>query len=856
MKLLLISLILFLSLSSTAQFQDTFSDGDLTNNPSWSGDLPRFTVSSSRMKLQAPALAESAFLITPSQAIHAASWEFYLQMDFTPSSTNFAKIYLVSDQSNLAGPLNGYFIKAGNTSRDVSLYRQSGTSETRIIDGIDDRLNLATPKLKIRITRSAIGLWQLFTDIGPTGNYSFEGEVTDMNITASEYFGVQCIYTSTRSDKFWFDDFFVTGTPVPDTTPPQVLSQTTINEKQINLLFSEPVDPVSAQDLSHYSISGGQRIINSILKADRRTVELYFSNPLVNGVSNDLTISEIKDLKGNIMSSIVVKVLYFVPTVATNKNIIITEIFADPSPQIGLPAAEYIEIYNRSQVPFNLLGWKFSDASSTGIFPDHILLPGEYRVITSSSAASLFSTGTVIGLTNFPTLNNGGEYLILRSATNITIDSVNFNLDWYRDVDKSEGGWSLELIDPNNPCGEQDNWTASENQMGGTPGKINSVFANKPDLTPPELISAFATSASGVTLSFSEKLSKDAVVTALFSIIPDVGDMKPRFSDYTLTNIILTTVSGILRGQTYTLSLHGVADCAGNVMGDKTFRFGLCEPADSLDVKINEVLFNPRTGGVDFVEVFNSSSKFLNLKSWKLSNFNNGGPSGTVSLFQKDLVINPGAFTVFTTSPSVILQQYPGGVASSLYKTSLPSLPDDEGSVAIISDSGKILDALKYSKDWHSVFIQNDDGVSLERISIDGPTNDKNNWSSASSITGYATPGYMNSQSCKTGKSENPIKVNPEVFSPGQGYNDFVLIQYQFETSGLVANVKVFDPVGHLLKTLATNEILGSDGFFRWDGYREDGSRARVGYYVVWFETFSASGEVQTFRKRVILAPH
>jgi hypothetical protein len=34
----------------------------------------------------------------------------------------------------------------------------------------------------------------------------------------------------------------------------------------------------------------------------------------------------------------------------------------------------------------------------------------------------------------------------------------------------------------------------------------------------------------------------------------------------------------------------------------------------------------------------------------------------------------------------------------------------------------------------------------------------------------------------------------------------------------------------------------------------EDGTKARVGYYVVWVEVFSANGRIETFRERVVVA--
>jgi flagellar hook assembly protein FlgD len=98
------------------------------------------------------------------------------------------------------------------------------------------------------------------------------------------------------------------------------------------------------------------------------------------------------------------------------------------------------------------------------------------------------------------------------------------------------------------------------------------------------------------------------------------------------------------------------------------------------------------------------------------------------------------------------------------------------------------------------------------------------------------------------------VTVEPEVFVPGSSPNDFSLIRYSFEKPGYVANIKVVDREGRLIKSIANNEILGFDGFYRWDGDRDDGSKARTGYYLFWMEVFDLDGTMLTFRKRVIIA--
>jgi len=154
----------------------------------------------------------------------------------------------------------------------------------------------------------------------------------------------------------------------------------------------------------------------------------------------------------------------------------------------------------------------------------------------------------------------------------------------------------------------------------------------------------------------------------------------------------------------------------------------------------------------------------------------------------------------------------------------------------------------------HSSFIKDNQGVSLERISFSGLTNDPSNWKSANASAGYATPGFINSNSRpESSFNENAVSVDPEVFSPSVPGKDFSKINYKFDQSGLIANAKILDAQGRLIKTLANNETLSYEGFFRWDGDRDDGSRARIGYYVVWVEVFDSNGSVSVFRKRAVI---
>jgi hypothetical protein len=844
-----------------AQLSDSFSDGDFTQDPEWTGTVSHFTVNvNGQLQLNNPGQAATSFLsaANPSPSLSGYEWQFFIRLAFSPSGNNFARVYLVSDTPDVTGPLNGYFLQFGEAgSADaVELFRQTGVTTVSVCRA-STAGGIASPfSVRVRVLRSEAGLWQLFVDYTGGHDFDLEASGTDNTYSAASHLGIRCTYTSTNGTNFYFDDFYM-GPEIPDETPPEIQSVQAISSSELNVLFNERLENVSAQNPSNYFVNNGVgQATTAILQADQKTVRLNFAQPFPNATTSRLTVTRVEDLAGNAIASAEANFFFFQQPAVEYKDIIFTEIFPDPTPVIGLPEAEFVELFNRSHKPISLQGWKFSDASSTATLPDHILMPGEYVIVTPTASAPAFATfGAVLGIPGFPTLNNGSDNLKLRDATDRLVDEVNYTDAWYQDDDKRQGGWTLELIDPDNICAEEENWVASEHASGGTPGSENSVKASKPDLTGPRLLSAIPVSATQVKLRFNEKLNEVLPPTAAFEFSPMLVVSHVNFTNSTLRELLLELESPILPQQRYVVTVTSIFDCSGNSIleNHRVATFGFPEPAEAGDVVINEILFNPRPFGVDFLELFNRSDKYINLKNWSIGNFENGNAINLRTITADDFLFPPRAFLALTVDPFTIQSHYTH--AEELLKVeALPSFPDDEGTVSLVSDGAELLDDFLYSEDYHSALLRDKEGVSLERIHADRPTNDPHNWKSAASVVGYATPGYRNSNSTALVSIQGKVDVEPEIFIPVFGQPDFTEIRYSFGQGGKVANLKILDHQGREVKQLANNELLATEGFFRWDGERDDGTRARPGYYVVWLEVFDGSGNVDTFRKRVVVA--
>lgn len=534
------------------------------------------------------------------------------------------------------------------------------------------------------------------------------------------------------------------------------------------------------------------------------------------------------------------------------KSVIITEIMADPSPPTGLPDTEYIELYNRSGASVSLDGWKISDTSASARLGNAILQPDQYIVLTSKG--DLFGKITTLTVSNLPSLNNTGDSLTLTDPAGHTIDVLVYSDEWYGDAERSKGGWSLELIDLENTCEAAGNWSVSEDLRGGTPGQPNSIMASNPDLTSPLVLSARSVDAFTVRLSFSEKLAVESLSSGQWIIHPSLSIATASFADSSLTAIDLHFGSPMQHGVLYELSLPVVFDCAGNPLQGSKRTFALPEPGLRGDVVINEILFNPPPNGVDFVELFNVSKKYIDLNGWAIGTYSSDGHLEKSTITQS-LILKPDDIIAFCARRSIVQAQY-AAPDSSLSELKLPAYADDGGTVVALNASDSLVDVFTYSEDMHNPFIRDPEGVSLERISAHRPSEDMFNWTSAGSWEGYGTPGRRNSaERIDNAKNDQAVRITPSAFSPPNGQPNYAEISYHFDRPGLVATVNVYDTRGLIVRRLANNAILGTTGTLRWHGDRDDGNRAQTGYYMIWFQVFGDDGTSNLYREAVAISP-
>lgn len=931
-------LILIFPTITYGQITEKWIDNDFSTDPIWYGSISKFAIQpeSESLLLNAPKETSDAYIFTQNNSINNATWQFSVRMEFNPSSSNYALIFLTSNQAEYNENTEGYYVMIGGSSDEISLWKRIGNQNTEIIDGTDGTVNLSSFGVSINVRRDSLGNWKLYSQIDNEDS-KLEGEAFDNELKSSNYFGIYCKYTSTRSTKFSFGPITIIGDAFIDTEKPKIISHQLIVGNQLNFQFNESLDSsfvtinnftvlpqnihpeyvvlknnetniyfknyLPDSDLGQIKITGITDISGNITndttleynfkriklheikinsqngiqfsfskklstsdismfsikeKEDRiffnkpdflndSTLNMHPTTNFKDDIKYELIFSNIKAEFGDIIADTIATITYKKPQ---RYDIVISEIMIDPSPSIGLPDAEYIELYNRCNYPINLENWVITINDKENILPSYSIKENDYIILTNQKEMEFWDTEIpIVGIKNMTTLTNSSGTITLYNSNSQVCDVLRYPFSFIEDNFKADGGWSFERIDNNN-LQAFNNWSYSENTNGGTPGIQNSTHANNPDSAAPFVTHISFIDNNTYEFSFSETIDTLGFINNSCIKIKnsDISEIKvePIFMDkIQITLSINLEQKTIYKGEFITIP----KDFAGNsLINQHSLRLGIPEEPDSFDICINEIMFNPSYEGTDFVEIYNRSNKILNRSNLYLSSVTSLIPDKLISVNDKNQLFFPNEYIVVSEDTSKLIDPSQGMMKELLNESSLPSLNDDEGNIAITKNTGEFLDYFEYTDDMHFELLRDKEGVSLERINPNAPTSQSNNWHSASSSSGYSTPARKNSQFSSLIIPENNtwIWLEKKEFSPNSdGNDDFLQVNYLLQKPGWSGTIIVFDRYGKQVKLLCNNELLATNGFYIWDGTTDNHTKASMGIYLVFAEFFSANGEIK-----------
>ncbi len=658
----------------------------------------------------------------------------------------------------------------------------------------------------------------------------------------------------------WFDDVSISGKFNSDTIAPWIKSLNVINDSTLSLAFSEYMN-WNAQELkSEFILQEAKEIPDSVIIISKDSLLLKFEKTFKDNCWLHIMVKDLEDLFGNRMKPETDSFLY--SPIKLN-DICINEIMPDPSPAARLPEYEFIELYNRTSHSINLSGWTITSGDVSKTFPPFIFNGNEYLVLCQSSAVNSFSPfGKVLGIfTSSSFLSNSGGCIQIHSPAGTLVSQLCYSSEWITDVNKKDGGWSLEKFDPEIPCSGKENWTVSKDKSGGTPGRQNSVFRPVGDHISPSIKGIFPDTDSSLLINFSETVGLNYLTNpstflvdhnigipgSCTSVQPDYLKLRLNFKNHFQTDTL------------YTLSHDGsVQDCAGNHGEAGNYKFLLPSVPDTQDVVINEVMYHPVSGCPEFIEIYNRSKKAFRLEDFRLgvTDSYSGALKSISAGIKESKLIMPSEFIVLTSKTDEMKSCYPQSRLNSIIAfTEMPVLTDDGQKLQLISRELNVIDEMSYKDAMQFALLTNSIGVSLERVDYYRSSADPGNWHSASSGSGFCTPGYENSQLSEAENSNSVLQVEPEIFSPNKdGIDDIVNILYAFDKPGFAGNLYIFDSKGRQVKRLANNELLACKGQFSWDGISEGGSIVQPGIYIVLFEVFNLAGKTEKYKKICVVS--
>lgn len=362
-----------------------------------------------------------------------------------------------------------------------------------------------------------------------------------------------------------------------------------------------------------------------------------------------------------------------------------------------------------------------------------------------------------------------------------------------------------------------------------------------------------------INLAFNKPVSPTSLQNKNFQLTDENNIQVPvlQISPHGTSGQVVEIQIGKASGVQLTLSVSGVCDLSGLPMKPESRSFAFSFSPEVGSVLLNEVLFNPLTGGVDFVELINISEVPVSIHRLKLATRND-----TLALRQiydlstKIRYLKPNHYLTCTRDSLAVISFYSTNDPFTICSMrSFPTYADDAGTVVLLNDSMVVVDELTYTAQMHSPFLASVNGVSLERISTLKPTMERSNWASAAGSVGFATPGVSNSQATTDTQINEDILTESVIISPnGDGTNDQMIIRFNLSKAGYMANVKIFDIAGRPVNFLVKNESLARQGSWIWKGDTDSGQRLSLGVYIILVELYDSEGHSKTFKKTCTLS--
>ncbi|MDX1951523.1 MAG: lamin tail domain-containing protein [Verrucomicrobiota bacterium] len=485
----------------------------------------------------------------------------------------------------------------------------------------------------------------------------------------------------------------------PDVTAPMLTGAFNSGENdQVILIFSEPINIATAQNIQNYGIDQGIVILSARLDEDGHTVLLQ-TTPLTFGGNYVVTVNNLRDranqsnlINPNSIANFSYNYSALPPSIAIRSKerlsastrrtgLVISELMYNPAPLQGRNL-EYIELYNSSEVIESIGGYRISGATDF-IFPEGTFIPaGGFIVVAAvpTDVQSVYGLSKVFGGYNNPLQNSSGTVRLHNELGAILLEARYGSQHPYPAA-ADGAGHSLVLARPSYGEGDYRAWDASVT-MGGSPGRAEPTVSNPfatvmineflahtdPPLT--DFIELY--NYSGQAIDISNCILTDNPETNKFripagTIIPAFGfrvfneqelgfALSSQGESIYFMNPQRTRVLDAIR---FEPQPNGIATGRFPDGNPRYQPLSQISPGSSNkkpllpEIVINEIMFDPISGNDDldeFVELYNRSTRAINLAGWR---FTDG-----IEFQFPNITMQPGSYLVVARNKTNLLNNY------------------------------------------------------------------------------------------------------------------------------------------------------------------------------------------------------
>ena len=831
-----------LGLSANAQINTTFDDSSGWQG-AWWGDTPAFTCHNGLLQLNADPSVGLARIASNSSAHNQGQFYGKVSLEFNPSLMNHMVLDLVK------GADFRYSLVIGKEEDKVQWKYTSSYEEVILLESQEDYLNRTQIHLEFWLNFDSLGYWHLSTrlldDLAmDSGFVQYWGSHYFVRGGPSTELGVECIYTSSRADKFFVDALYVEGQPFQDVFPPRILSFSLQGVRQIQIRASEEVFPF--HDLSSYN-SGDYQCLSSENQAN--TLFLQYNKIFMHGDTLYWSNLTLQDSLGNqvtfIPEPIVIDYIGF-------QDIIVSQVMEDALPSYNLPGVEFFEFTNLGDENVSLGQWKVTINEDT-IYLPNIQILAQQNVLFSkpSSAITLQSyldsvssdhdlcTPRIWAVDSWFDLPSTGIIQLI-DHRRVPQDVAQYSQSSYGQEYHisgnlmSSGGVALSRV-------------LGQNRFSGSTSPDGALFTCYVE---EEFSDFFAQRLihGRVDVIHSKKLllEMSAVVAyteivrclRLFDYEQNSIDFSLQKAPYDTTSWYLSLRQPLNSVSTYHIQWHSPFPYESDPSSIAWTFDRIQHPqmvSNMAEVLITEIMDDPFSGECKYLELYNPGDNSLDLKDLLIWTMREGQVVDVEKIEREALQIRAGEHLIISQADCDLASLAP--TSNQYLSASLPALDCKTKGVFIGFSLDIPLDSIHIdeTKDipWQK-------GYALERIS-NGLDYLAFWWLAPSQSRG--SPTRQNNQMLQNGvKDENCLSLSSQVVSPnGDGISDVVEVRFTDNAwSQAGYRIDVFSMAGHHCKQIAYAEVGGAQDLWYWDGSTDDGGALPPDFYILTMQGLNA----------------